>query len=147
MFRAASLCRLVLMTTISTALRLPNAAEISPLVDSLIRAQTERPAVESRAQVRRPFAKLITLTPVNKSTLESLGDPISVVSKEISAGGIGFFHQQVIPYRYVLIPVRLDGISTWLLTRLRWCRFVEASWYESGSQFVKTVVNPPFGIH
>ena len=135
------------MTTITTASLMPHAAEIAPLVDGLLRAHTDRPAVERRAHVRRPYSKLITLRPVNKSALESLGDPVSVISKEISAGGIGFFHQKVIPFRFVLMPVELDGSSTWLLTRLRWCRFLQPGWYESGGQFVKTVVDPPFGIH
>ena len=136
--------------SISPSLALtPHAAEISSLVDGLVRARKDRPANERRAHVRHPYAKLMSLIPVNKATLESVGEPISVVSKEFSAGGIGFFHHEVIPYRFALVPVELEGLSTrtWLLTKMRWCRFLEPGWYESGGQFVKTIVDPPFGIH
>ena len=127
----------------------PHAAEISSLVDGLVRARKARPANERRAHVRHPYAKLMSLIPVNKATLETVGESISVVSKEISAGGIGFFHHEVIPYRFALVPVELEGLNTktWLLIRMRWCRFLEPGWYESGGQFVKTIIDPPFGIH
>jgi len=133
------------MNTNSTAsLFLPHASEILPLVEGLLRASSAGPQLEQRAHIRHPYSKVITLTPVTKATFESVGDPVSVVSKEISAGGIGFFHQQVIPHRFVLMPIEMDGV-TWLLTRLRWCRFLQPGWYESGGQFVRTVVDPPFG--
>jgi hypothetical protein len=127
--------------TVPAATGLPNT--VPPVVESLLRIHSDRPIDERRSEIRHPYSKLIELLPIDKRTLRSIGDPITVVGKELSVGGIGFYHHEVIPYRYLLVPVSQGKIDAWLLTRIRWCRFLKPGWYESGGQFVRKITELP----
>lgn len=135
----------VLMVEIGQISFLPSAVEVTPAVDNMLQqAARERIVpVEHRAEPRYPYSKLICLLPTNRSSLAQIDDPIWVVSKGFSRDGLGFFHQQPIPYRDLLMQVEPAAEELWLLLRIRWCRFLRLGWYESGGQFVKTVAPDP----
>ena len=86
---------------------------------------------------------MICLVPTDRHSLVKVDDPVWVVGKELSVGGLGFFHQQPIQHRDLLMQVEPAAEELWLLMRIRWCRFLRSGWYESGGQFVKTVSGNP----
>ena len=99
---------------------------------------------DRRDEHRQTIACMFELTPVNLDDLSPLSDPITVIGKDISPGGLHFYHQQTMPYQHVLVsPVAPTAIeladSPKILLKLRWCRFLRPGWYDSGGQFVRVV--------
>jgi hypothetical protein len=98
---------------------------------------------DRRLEKRQPYPKLVRLTPVLGADSTPAADPITVVGMEISAGGIGFYHQQPIPYRRAILELNdASGNRVSLLVRLDWCRFTCEGWYVSGGRFLEVVVPP-----
>lgn len=124
---------------------LQHALDVSPAVENMLQqaARARIVPLDLRSEPRYPCAKLICLLPINRSSLVQVDDPVWVVGKELSVGGLGFFHQQPIPHRDLLMQVDPSAEELWLILRLRWCRFLRPGWYESGGQFVKTVARKP----
>lgn len=120
---------------------LPPPTEVAPFVENMLRAAAlERAQLyERRWEARQPYARLISVVPVDKLSCEPTDEPIAVVGKELSPGGFGFFHQQPIPFRHLLMQACPMDEETWLLLRIRWCRFLQPGWYESGGQFIKPI--------
>ena len=105
--------------------------------------QSNRLPVERRRRSRTYVAKLLTATPVLADGLTPVGDPFPVLSRYVSRGGLDFFSQDAIPYRYVQFA--LDGDSpleqVLLVARLHWCRFSASKFYENGGIFVKQFIS------
>ena len=95
---------------------------------------------ERRRQERRPFPKLLHLVPVGVHGTTPVGPPITVVGKDLSEDGIGFFHPWPIPFRRAIVAFD-DGAgrSVNLLMDLSWCQFTRFGWYMSGGRFLQVV--------
>lgn len=99
--------------------------------------------LERRRDNRYPFPCLVRLTPVGPDGLTAEGEPIVVVGKHLSEQGLGFYHQQPLPYRRVIASVECgDNRQFAFLLDLTWCRFTKEGWYESGGRFLQAVLAP-----
>jgi len=101
---------------------------------------------ERRGAERRSFCFRLALTPLDEATGEPAAgvEPIYVVSRDVSARGIGLEHAETLPYRRVRLfaaDPRLDelGLSGLQIdVTLRWCRFVGPARYESGGRVTRS---------
>ncbi len=77
--------------------------------------------------------------------LEAAGsEAITVVGKDISSAGIGFFHQQPLAMRQAKLTLSDPRIGTLSLeVELAWCRFCQLGWYESGGRLRDVQLSPP----
>ncbi len=99
--------------------------------------------IERRGSSRYPFPCLVHLKPVGADGVTPEGESVVVVGKHISEQGLGFYHQQPLPYRRMVVSLEC-GKGRWLgfLIDLNWCRFTKDGWYESGGRFLQTVLAP-----
>ena len=99
--------------------------------------------VERRRDSRYPFPVLVHLTPVCEDGITPEGDSVVVVGKHLSEHGLGFFHQQPLPYRRMIASLE-SSRGRWVafLIDLTWCRFTKDGWYESGGRFLQTALSP-----
>jgi hypothetical protein len=93
-----------------------------------------RIADERRAEARYPFPYLIELFPVESDGVTPAGESFTVVGKHISESGIGFYHSEPMPFRYVVAALDIEDEPEpiFLLLDLTWCRFARKGWYENG---------------
>lgn len=106
----------------------------------LLRMYPPGPPTERRQDRRYPYPHLVRLTPADQ-----LGNPqpdktIVVAGKNLSERGLGFFHQQPLEERRMIVSLDA-GNGRWLglLIDITWCRFITAGWYESGGRFLRAV--------
>lgn len=99
---------------------------------------------ERRRESRYPFPYLIQLFPVESDAFTPNGEPFAVVGKHISNGGIGFYHKELMPLRFVVAELSdgQDGDPLYMLVDLKWCRFSKKGWYEHGGSFVCELETP-----
>jgi hypothetical protein len=98
---------------------------------------------ERRRDWRYPYPYLIHLTPVGRDGLTPTGETIVVPGKQISEHGLGFYHQQPLPYRRMIATLETGaGVRLAFLMDLSWCRFMRCGWYESGGRFLQAVPCP-----
>ncbi|MFC1757696.1 hypothetical protein ACFL2H_02875 [Planctomycetota bacterium] len=104
-------------------------------------AMLPRIFVDRRAHQRITYTQLFSLTPVNDAEeMATCGETIHVVGKNLSPTGIGFFHHDPIPSRYVVISLQQSRESySQYLVKISWCRFLHPGWYDSGGQIVRIV--------
>ncbi len=102
-----------------------------------------RHAGDARREVRRPYPFLLTLVPVTEHG-ETLHEQLfTVVGKNLSSRGIGFFHKDPIPYRRVVVHLEgAAGRAVRALVELSWCRFTRHGWYDSGGRFLELTPMP-----
>ena len=91
-----------------------------------------------RAAPRRPFPYHVHLTPLDGSDSK----PIVVLGKHLAPRGLDFYHSQSLPYRRVIASFQADQAWLGLLLDIRWCRFGEGGWYQSGGVFLRSVSSP-----
>lgn len=137
------------MTVVSQAPLAPLRLRHSPAGEEPLREQVRRflgqlinrgVQHERRLHTRLPFPMLVRLTPVDPRTQEPLADSIVVVGKNVSEEGLGFYHQDPLPYRRAIIVLEDNaGRSVSLLIDLSWCRFTRQGWYDSGGRFLQIV--------
>lgn len=90
---------------------------------------------DRRAASRTPIPFLFELAPLSTEAPELLACKVVVVGREISDRGIGFYHQQPIPYRRGVLSLDTPaGDTIELEVDLLWCRFTSLGWYESGGR-------------
>lgn len=100
---------------------------------------------ERRTVQRFPYPQLLYLTPVGENLMPS-GDPVSVIGKHLSERGLGFYHVQPLPYRRMIASLELpQGHWAGFLIDIKWCRFTQFGWYDSGGRFLQTVPSPIAG--
>jgi hypothetical protein len=125
----------------------PRSFRVVSVQESLIREQTLRaahvaqpddPRRDRRLLQRIPYARLLSLTPVDDDNLTACGEAVYVVGKHLSPQGIDFFHHEPISQRLAVASLE-NGPDQWLhlLLRITWCRFLRANWYDSGGHFLK----------
>ena len=121
-----------------------NDPEIRNSVQSLLASfYTDSQGAERRRQRRYPFPHLIHLAPLAADGKTPAGPPIVVVGKQLSEGGVGFFHPHPLPYRKMLVVMETaEGRRHALAVDLTWCRFTPQGWYESGGRFLRIVAVP-----
>jgi hypothetical protein len=101
----------------------------------LAACRTESPRADRRRDRRYPFPRLLELTPVADDGCTPLADPVTVVGKDLSIQGIGFYHPQPLPYRRAIVALEDDaGRRASVLVTLSWCCFRRSGWYESGGR-------------
>lgn len=94
-------------------------------------------AIELRRDTREPYPYLFDLTPVDEHTLGASAETMIVVGRDISARGLGFYHQQPLPDRRAIVTLQeASGRTLALLIELAWCRFIRQGWYDSGGRFL-----------
>lgn len=128
------------------------AYELHPQGDERIRSQvwsllrpvlTNNPNAERRREQRYPFPHLITLWPMEPDGETVSGPPITVVGKQLSERGVGFYHPQPIANRLVIVSLEKgDGRTLSFLVDIHRCRFTRQGWYESGGRLLATVNTP-----
>ncbi|HEX4130638.1 MAG TPA: hypothetical protein VHZ24_11400 [Pirellulales bacterium] len=97
-------------------------------------------SVERRRDQRFPFPRLLLLTPVELETFNPIGPTVTAAGKHISESGIGFFHNEPLPYRWVIASIETgERLSLGFLVDVSWCRFTRQGWYESGGRFQRAV--------
>jgi hypothetical protein len=86
---------------------------------------------------------LVYLTPLGPDGVSPQLPSIVVVGKTLSEHGLGFFHKQVLPYRRMIASLESSrGQWVGFLIDIKWCRFTEHGWYDSGGRFLQTVPSP-----
>lgn len=109
---------------------------------------------ERRLEKRYPYPSLLRLRPYDEAESSDefdsregiegrLPDSMTVVGHEISLHGIGFYHQEPIADRLVVIEFFDDASTEALrvLVDLSWCRFAREGWYESGGRLVREIAS------
>jgi len=97
-------------------------------------------ASERRDHGRVAYPMLLRLQPVDAKTHAPLTEPIVVVGKNICQRGLGFYHQQPLPYRRAIVTLEdAAGCTASLLIDLSWCRFTHHGWYDSGGRFLRVL--------
>jgi hypothetical protein len=97
---------------------------------------------ERRAVQRFPYPQLLYLSPIGEDLLPA-GDPVAVIGKHLSERGLGFYHVQPLPYRRMIASLELPhGHWAGFLIDIKWCRFTQFGWYDSGGRFLQTVASP-----
>jgi len=99
--------------------------------------------IERRKHHRYPYPQIVHLTPIDESGAPSVDETTTAVCKHLSERGLGFFHQQPLPYRRVIASLESPH-ARWLafILDVGWCRFTRHSWYESGGRFLQTIASP-----
>lgn len=135
-----------------TLLAVPDQLELDPTataddencreaVRQLIASLTpNRSRIERRATRRFPYPYLVQITPVDDAGIPQPDDGLVVVGKHLSESGIGFYHQDPLPFRRVSVALGTPHEEhVHLLMDLTWCRFIERGWYVSGGRFIDTL--------
>jgi hypothetical protein len=113
-------------------------------IAGLVRQGRRTPGIERRNASRMALPILMELNPSPRDVPQSLAIEMVVVGKDLSDGGIGFFHDRPIPYRRGLITIRHDdGPPLTLEVDISWCRFTRMGWYESGGRILAIVDADP----
>ena len=95
---------------------------------------------ERRSHARLPFPMLIRLTPVDPRTMQPVAEAVTVVGKNLSEEGLGFYHKEPFPYRQAVVTLEDQaGRTVSLLISLSWCRFSRLGWYDSGGRFLEII--------
>ena len=137
----------LMAANIATPVQRPCRDTIRKLVASLA---PSRGAAERRGDRRFPYPYPVRISPVVNETVvnETVSDidlpavdpGFTVIGKHLSETGLGFYHQEPLPFRRVQVwlgsPI---GLEVELIMDLSWCRFVGKGWYVSGGRFVETI--------
>ncbi len=99
--------------------------------------------VERRGDQRFPYPYLVYLTPLGEDGVSPAAESIIVIAKHLSERGLGFYHQQPLPERRMIVSLPTQD-ATWVafLIDITWCRFTQHGWYESGGRFLQAIPSP-----
>jgi hypothetical protein len=99
--------------------------------------------VERRGEQRFPYPYLVQLTPVAPDGFTRVGRSVVVAGKHLSERGLGFYHQQPLPFRRMIASLRGPAhCSMHFLIDVTWCRFSGQGWYDSGGKFLRAALDP-----
>ncbi len=98
--------------------------------------------LERRQENRYPFPQLIHLTPIAEDGITPEGKSVVVVGRHLSRSGLGFYHPKPLSYRRMIASLECHGHWLGFIIDIRWCRFTQQGWYESGGRFIKAVPSP-----
>ncbi len=98
---------------------------------------------DRRRDSRYPFPFLVYLTPVGADGVTPAGEPAVAAGKDLSEGGLGFYHALPLRCRRMIVSVeRSDGSWLGFLLELTRSRAIRQDWYESSGRFVQSVRSP-----
>lgn len=122
---------------------LPRLAAIENIVGVLLASwHCSEAVVQSRRYHRVPYPHPLVLQAVNSSGTDPLEEPRVARGRDLSAGGLSFFHQRPQPSRHFAVQfVDQNADDAAILMRVGWCRFTRVGHYQSGGQFLRTL--PP----
>ena len=90
----------------------------------LAQMHPNRTRLERRKDLRHPYPFLVEITPVDLDGVTPLGETLTVVGKDLTDRGIGFFHQEPLPFRRAIVSFESGtGFALSVLIDLSWCRF------------------------
>lgn len=96
---------------------------------------------DKRRLPRHAYPCAVDMWPVQQG--RPTGERIVVIGKNMSLGGLDFFHREPLAQRYVIAALeQAPSRFVFLLTELHWCRFLRDGWYDGGGRFVKVVADP-----
>lgn len=87
---------------------------------------------------RFPFTEYVEVSYVEPNEDDMTGIPINVKCRNVSLGGLGFFHTSALPLRNVLVQLDRKLDLPPIATKLLWCRCLTTDWYEIGGTFIDT---------
>ncbi len=123
-------------------------ASLTDRMQSLLQGlQPDNVVTESRRREQRyPYPCLLRVIPwsdddsfdASTSFAACEHESMTVVGRHLSLHGIGFFHQQPIADRLVLIelPDATSAMPLRVIVKLSRCRFAREGWYESGGRLI-----------
>jgi hypothetical protein len=98
---------------------------------------------DRRRDARYPFPHQVYVTLLEDDGATPTDDSLMVTGKHISANGLGFTHQHLIPQRRIIVSVQVaDEDWIGILMDLTWCRFTQQGCYESGGRFISLTDSP-----
>lgn len=121
----------------------PGPEVVRNLVQHLNQFLARLPATvggERRNADRVAIPLLMSVAPAGEQEFDDLGSMTTAVGKDLSRGGIGFFHRDALPHRRVVLlfdDPRLDGLA--VEVELNRCRFSNLGWYESGGRLLRLI--------
>jgi hypothetical protein len=95
---------------------------------------------ERRRDGRIAAPVLFVMTPLDADLNPIDSQAVTVVGKNISRRGISFFHDTPLPQRRAIIELAHAEAGTFAAEiDIRWCRFTEQGWYESGGRLIRSL--------
>lgn len=85
---------------------------------------------------RFPYTEYVEVNYVDPNEENMTGLPINVKCRNLSLGGLGFFHTEPLPLRNVLIQLDPASELPPIAMKLLWCRCLTTDWYEIGGIFI-----------
>jgi hypothetical protein len=98
---------------------------------------------DRRRDNRYPFPFLVYLTAVGEDGLTPAGEPLVGAGKDLSEGGLGFYHSVPLRCRRLIVSVeRRDGRWLGFLFEPTRSRAIRQGWYESSGRILQSVRSP-----
>ncbi len=101
-----------------------------------------RPSVcfERRHHERVAIPFLLRMVPLDKQGNLISEEEKTVIGKDLSSRGLGFFHEEPLPHRRAILSLEHPDLGNFSVEMdLTWCRFTKLGWYESGGRLLRTV--------
>lgn len=122
-----------------TARRSPSTPAPHSAVERLLRRLAPRANRRFDQRLAAPY--LFRLTPLDDPGRGRPGSPtgaaITVVGKDLSHHGVGFYHELPLPFRRVRLTLDDPRIGQFDIdAQLDRCRFTKLGWYESGGRIL-----------
>ena len=112
-------------------------AALARQIEDLISRLHPTVTLERRRDDRLELPLLLRLTPLNADGRPIEKDAITVIGKNISRGGLSFYHVDPLPFRRATIRAQDAEFSDFAAEiDLNWCRFNKPGWYESGGRLI-----------
>lgn len=131
-------------------LELPGTAQHSDALTRLVQTLTSNlhPPIryERREHQRTAIPFLLKFVPLDEKGLPLPEEETVVVGRDVSSGGISFFHPHPMPHRRALVTLDHPQAGRFTMeVHVQRCRFHQLGWYESGGRLVRAVelVLPP----
>ncbi|MEM1303449.1 MAG: hypothetical protein AAGG46_01045 [Planctomycetota bacterium] len=104
-------------------------------LEAALRRWSPEGDADRRTSSRQAIPLLIRLTPLDGRDGPPSGPAVTVVGKDLSARGVGIYHERRLPHRYCEMQIEGDPFGALVLrVELTWCRFTRLGWYESGGR-------------
>jgi hypothetical protein len=95
---------------------------------------------ERRSRDRFPIPYTFRLTPIDDDGQLLLDEATTIVGKDLSLSGIGFSHDQPLPYKRAIISLDHPLVGRFAVeAEIVWTRPTPIGLYESGCRLVRTV--------
>lgn len=111
--------------------------QVQGLIDE---AHSTATSDERRSRDRFPIPYTFRLTPLDDDGQLLLDEATTIVGKDLSLSGIGFSHDQPLPYRRAIISLDHPLVGRFAVeAEIVWTRPTPIGLYESGCRLVRTV--------